>query len=97
MHEQLEIFTMIQPEVYPTDSPLNAKKLTGQNYEVWQLLQKHATIDKYMAREIGIDELRSRISDLKNKFGKQIYSKLVTTENNVQYSKYSLNEIKEAN
>lgn len=86
---QLEIFTMIHPE-FPTDSPLNTIKLTGQNFEVWQLLQKHETIDKYIARELGIDELRSRISDLKNKFGCTIYSKLFTTENNLQYSKYSL-------
>lgn len=86
---QLEIFTMIHPE-FPSDSPVNTKKLTGQNLEVWNLLQKYETIDKYVARELGIDELRSRISDLKNKFGKNIYSKLFTTENNLQYSKYSL-------
>jgi len=87
--QQLEIFTMIKPE-FPTDSPVNTIKLTGQNLEVWNLLNKHETIDKYIARELGIDELRSRISDLKNKFGKSIYSKLFTTENNLQYSKYSL-------
>lgn len=88
---QLEIFTMIkQPEVFHTSSPINTAKLTGQNFEVWNMLQQHETIDKYMAREAGIDELRSRISDLKNKFGKEIYSKLVTNDNNIQYSKYSL-------
>lgn len=90
---QLEIFTMIkEPEVFHTSSPINTTKLTGQNFEVCNMLQQHETIDKYMALDVGIDELRSRISDLKNKFGKEIYSKLVTNDNNIQYSKYSLKQ-----
>lgn len=43
-----------------------------------------------MARKHGIDELRSRISDLKNVHGKKIFSNLVKTENGLRYSIYSL-------
>ena len=89
MFEQLEIFTMIVPE-FTSGSPINKKNLTGQNLSVWNLLNANKTLDKYMAREQGIDELRSRISDLKNVHHKVIYSKLFTTENNLQYAKYSL-------
>lgn len=90
MSEQLNIFLDFVPDRFPSPSPINTKKLSGQNELVWRLLNYHGTLDKYTARDLGIDELRSRISDLKNVHGKTIYSKLFTTENNLQYAKYSI-------
>lgn len=87
---QIHIFAMEKEDEFPTQSNINRKKLSGDNKIVWLLLQKHLVIDKYMARNKGVDELRSRISDLKNVHGKTIYSKLTATKNGIKYKIYSL-------
>lgn len=96
MFEQLDIFKHFvedQQQVFASPSPINTESVTGKNKQVFDLLNKYDKIDKYMARQQGIDELRSRISDLKNVHGIQIYSQLVYTENNLRYSIYSLKPI----
>jgi hypothetical protein len=96
MLKQLDIFIDFvedQQQVFTSPSPINTESVTGKNKQVFDLLNKYTTIDKYLARSNGIDELRSRISDLKNVHGIQIYSQLVSTENNLRYSIYSLKPI----
>lgn len=94
MFEQLDIFKDFVEDqhhlVFTSPSPINTESVTGKNKEVYELLNKNTQIDKYLARNNGIDELRSRISDLKNVHGIQIYSKLISTANNLRYSIYSL-------
>lgn len=82
----------MQPELqFPSSSPINTISLTGQNKLLYDYLL-NGNIDMFIAREIGIGFLNSRVSDLK-KHKIEIYSKYIK-KNNSTVKLYSLTEFK---
>lgn len=63
--------------LFPTDSPLNTEKLSGQNKTVYEWLCSGKTINCVQAQDLFITALNSRISDLRNKFGIKINDRFV--------------------
>ena len=71
---------MIQQEIeFPTDSPINGGKLSGQNKRVYEILQRggkyHCLSPEII--EAGIGRLNSRISELFNKFDVPIKREMI--------------------
>lgn len=82
---------MIQQEItFPTDSPINTEKLSGQNLKLWQYLSTGGKIHCLHPKkqELGIGYLNSRISDLANKFGVQLKKEYIKVSETtvVEYS-----------
>jgi len=66
---------------FPTDSPLNTEKLSGQNKKVFEWLSSDKTINCIQAQDIFITALNSRISDLRNKCGIKIKDRFLNVGN----------------
>lgn len=77
---------------FPTSSPINTDKLTGQNYKVYEWLLSGKTINTIQAQLINITALNSRISDLRNKSGIQIFDRFITLPGGSKVKEYSLNQ-----
>ena len=63
---------------FPTDSPINASKLGGQNKRIFEHLMSGRTINCIEAQSMFVLALHSRISELRNKFGITINDKFVS-------------------
>lgn len=78
---------------FPTDSPINTGKLTGQNKVVFEHLIAGKTINCIQAQDLFITALNSRISELRNKFGIKIYDRFVNIGTGKSLVKeYSINK-----
>lgn len=69
----------MQPEIaFPTDSPINTEKLTGQNKRLYDWLSTGQSIHLFhiAKRNLQIGFLNSRISDLK-KAGVVVYKRMI--------------------
>jgi hypothetical protein len=77
--------------IFPSDSPLNTKKLSGQNLKLYEFLQTGKAIHCLSEDKIrlGIGYLNSRASDLINKFKIPISKKYITV-NDTTVVEYSL-------
>lgn len=73
---------------FNTNSPINKVKLTGQNERVLEMLQER-NITTYDAIKIGIYNLHSRISDLRNKAGVTIHDRFIKRQGST-VKEYSL-------
>lgn len=86
---------MIQQElVFPSDSPINTKGLSGQNKKLFDYLSSGGKIHCLHPKkiELGIGYLNSRCSDLINKFGVKIKKEYIKV-NEVTVVEYSLKEV----
>lgn len=87
---------------FPTDAPINQKKLGGQNLRLFEWLKAGNTINVFhpAKRELKIGYLNSRCSDLINKHGITLYSRFITVKdmdgNEVDVKEYSLSPFKES-
>ncbi len=79
---------------FKTGSPLNSEKLTGQNKLVYDTLLTGCTLNTIIAQGMGITALNSRISDLRNKAGIQIFDRFITTAGGSKVKEYSLTQFK---
>lgn len=77
---------------FTSPSPINVEKLTGQNKEVFDLLNSGRTINRIEAIGKGITALNSRISDLRNKVGIVIFDRFITTNGGSKVKEYSLTQ-----
>jgi hypothetical protein len=75
---------------FETASPINADALTGQNKRVYEWLASGHTINCIQAQTIGITALNSRISDLRNRSGVQVYDRFITLPSGTKVKEYSL-------
>lgn len=83
MNRQLSIFTgqdLAVTGMVASESPMNKKRLAGQNYRLLKYLCEIKTIHCFSPaiKELKIGMLHSRISDLKNKHGIDVKSKIIT-------------------
>lgn len=74
---------------FTTQSPINKEKLTGQNKLVFETLITGRTLTTFEAQEMGITALNSRVSDLRNKAGINIYDRFITTRGGSKVKEYS--------
>lgn len=63
-----------------TSSPINIELMKGQNKILYNFLNSGKRINCFMAKDLGIGYLNSRISDLKNKNEIPIKSKFINVE-----------------
>lgn len=73
---------------FTTHAPINKEKLKGQNKKVFEMLEK-GSVTTYDAIRVGIYNLHSRISDLKNVVGIVIHSRFINREGST-IKEYSL-------
>ncbi len=84
---------------FPTHSPINIPRLGGQNLRLLQWLEAGNTIHCFhpAKKELRIGYLNSRISDLSNKHGIKIYSRMISVPDMygemVDVKEYSLTQI----
>lgn len=78
---------------FESPSPVNKEKLSGQNKELYDMLQ-NGNITLLDAIKAGIYHCHSRISDLRNKSKVKIYDRMVQV-NGISCKEYSLKEFKQ--
>lgn len=73
---------------FETASPINKERLKGQNRLVFDILESGEQLSILKAIKLGIFNLHSRISDLRNKHGVVIYSRRIRP-NGIDCNEYS--------